>query len=291
MNRSVLFISAVCFLFSNSLLAQNQRLRWSAKPIVEEKQHDQQTNPQEMDSLSRWTFLGPDGMPNVLSSSNTYGVGQANRIAFDPFYDGVNNKTIYASSFFGGLWRSFDDGEQWHNVNTDFLPSTSVADVCIHPFDSRTIFIATGYGDGGIFDARSPNWAHINPIFTNGIFRSRDFGETWEDISGNFLDFFPSGGMCRKMAINPFNPDQVFVAATVGVLATENATESNVEWRNAFSEIPPELRDTRGIAFKPDDANTIYAAGQGIFRSRDGGNTWAPITGEGFEMDLENLKD
>lgn len=291
MTPHVLFVLVLIFLMPDLLVAQNQRLRWPAKPLVNQKMPENPSGSEKNDSLGRWVFFGPEGMPNILSSSNTYGVGQANRIAFDPFYDGVNNRTIYAASFFGGLWRSFDDGEQWHNVNTDFLPSTSVADVCIHPFNSRTIFIATGYGDGGIYDARSPNWAHINPIFTTGIFRSNDFGESWQDISGNFLDFFPSGGMCRKMAINPFNPDQIFVATTEGIISTHNATANDVKWSHAFSEISPELRDTRGIAFKPDDANTVYAAGKGIFRSPDGGKTWTPITGEEFGLDLQNLKD
>jgi hypothetical protein len=239
----------------------------------------------------RWRFLGPDGMPNILSSSNTYGVGQANRIMFDPFYNGLENTTVYAASFFGGLWRSLDDGDTWHNVNTDFLPSTSIADICINPFDSRMLFVSTGYGDGGIFDARSPNWAHINPLFTVGIFRSIDFGNSWQDISGNFPDFFPSGGMCRKMAINPFNPDQIFVATTEGVIFTNNATKKHVKWKNAFQNIDPELRDTRGIEFKPDDSNTIYASGTGIFRSQDGGKNWKSITGIEFNLDLNNLKD
>jgi len=275
----------------NSLVAQNQRHIAAQIKTDQQQSHSEESVIKNGNIENRWLFLGPEGMPNVLASSNTYGVGQANRIAFDPLYNGMDNRTVYAASFFGGLWRSFNDGDSWHCVNTDFLPSTSVADVCINPFDNKMIFVSTGYGDGGIFDARSPNWAHINSLFTVGVFRSTDFGETWQNISGNFLDFFPSGGMCRKMAINPFNPNQIFIATTKGVIRTNNATSDNVVWENVFAKIPKEIRDSRGIAFKPDDSNTIYAAGKGIFRSQDSGNSWHSVTGKDFGLDLMNLKD
>ena len=240
---------------------------------------------------SHWTCLGPTGMPNIATGSNTYGHGQINRLAFDPRYDGETNQTLYGCSFFGGLWRSEDDGENWHNVNTDFLPSTSVADVCINPFNPEQIFICTGYGDGGIYDARGPNWAHINPIFTTGVFRSNYYGKTWEDISGNFSTLFPGGGICRKMVINPLNPDQVLVATTEGVIMTENATSKSPVWENVFTQIDPGLRDTRGIAFKPGDANTIYASGKEIFISTDSGRSWKPLTGSAYNFVLDSLPD
>lgn len=238
-----------------------------------------------------WKSLGPSGMPNPVSSANTYGVGQINRLHFDPQYDGLNNRTLYACSFFGGLWRSEDDGESWSSVNTDFLPSTSVADVCINPFDRRQLFVCTGYGDGGIDDVYNPNWAKINPLHTTGIFRSDDYGSTWQEISGNFLDFFPEGGMCRKMTINPLNPDQILVATTSGVIRTSNATAKNVHWENTFKDIDKALRDTRGIAYKPGDANVAYASGQDIFISEDGGASWHSLTGPATGIEIDNLPD
>lgn len=239
----------------------------------------------------QWRSLGPWGMPNPVSSSSTYGVGQVNRLCFDPMYDGEENRTIYACSFFGGLWRSEDEGENWSSVNTDFLPSTSVADVCINPFDRRQLFVCTGYGDGGIDDGYNPNWAQINPLHTSGVYRSNDYGESWQNISGNFLEFFAGGGMCRKMVINPLNPDQILVATTSGVIRTNNATAKEVKWENAFKNIDNNKRDTRGIAFKPGDANVAYASGQDIFISENGGGSWHSLTGSHTGLDLDNLPD
>ena len=238
-----------------------------------------------------WRSLGPSGMPNLISRSTGYGVGQINRLEFDPFYNGTTNRTLYACSSFGGLWRSENDGISWENVNTDRLPSTSVADVVINPTDPNEIFICTGFADGIKQDARSPNWAHINPMSTTGIFRSRDYGQTWEDISNGFIEDFSQGGLCREMVIDPENPDRIYVATTNGIYRTENAGSPSVFWKNVTRHTPAEAEDFRGLALKPDDAKTLFISGTEIFRSTDGGNTWQAITGEDFGLDLESLPD
>lgn len=239
---------------------------------------------------SDWFNAGPAGMPNIAESSNTYGVGQIHRLEFDPGYDGAENRTVYACSSFGGLWRSYNDGESWENVNTDFLPTTSVADVCINPTNPRQIFVCTGYADGLLVSVISPNWAHVNPINTCGVFRSNDFGKTWEGISDGFLDDFSSGGWCRKMCINPLNPNQIFIATTKGIYRTNNAGEIKPLWKKVFEGVENQS-DFRGVVFKPDDANTIYASGTGIFRSTSGGETWESLTGDQCSLNLTSLPD
>jgi hypothetical protein len=237
-----------------------------------------------------WRCMGPSGMPNLINKSEMHGVGQIHRITFDPFYDGSKNKTVYAASSFGGLWRSDDDGLNWQNVNTDFLPSTSVADVCINPFNRNELFICTGYADGGLSTASGPNWTHINPIPTHGIYRSKDFGVSWENISDGFIETFKTLGMCRKMEINPMNPDQIFIATTQGIFRTNSATSSKVTWQKVFSG-KGNNDDFRGLAFKPDDANTIYASGTDIYISENGGKTWKSLTGIKTGLDLQNMPD
>jgi hypothetical protein len=211
------------------------------------------------------------------------------RIEFDPFYDGTENQTIYACSSFGGLWRSENDGKLWSNVNTDNLPSTSVADVCINPFNSNEIFICSGYADGSLYTPLGPNWTHVIPIYTTGIYRSKNYGNTWEDISKGLIDDFRESGFCRKMAINPFNPDQIIIATSKGIYLTNNATTNRVEWKNVAIGRRKGENDFRGLAFKPDDSNVIYASGKNIYRSGNGGITWQSITGPQYDLDLESL--
>jgi len=165
-----------------------------------------------------------------------------------------------------------------------------IGGVCINPFNSNEIFICTGYADGVLRSGWSPNWAHINPLTTAGIFRSRDYGETWEDISLGFIEHFEKGGWCREMAINPLNPDEICTATTNGIFMTHNATSTNVNWRKAFNGMAGN-HDFRGIIYKPNDSNTIYASGTNIYRSINGGTTWDQITGNNFRLNLESMPD
>lgn len=260
---------------------------WFVPGLLSPINAQQQVSPADPEIYGQWRALGPKGMPNVMSRSNTYGVGQANRLTFDPNYDGDENRTLYACSSFGGLWRSHDNGLNWYNVNTDFLPVTSVADVAINPFDPNMIFITTGYADGGIYDTRGPNWSQINPIFTTGVYRSRDYGKSWEDISDGFIEDFEDGGIPRRMVINPLNPDQIFIATTQGIYRTNNATTDHVIWERVFMGRNSRERDFRSVEFKPDNANVVYAGSRDIFVSRDGGESWGLMTGEdkGLKMD------
>jgi hypothetical protein len=235
-----------------------------------------------------WTSLGPNGMP-IAVSGNQHGVGQMHRITFDPGYDGVKNKIIYSCSSYGGLWKSINDGESWSNLNTDLLPFCSVADVCINPKKTSQIFIATGYADDGFAAKYDPNWYHANPIFTIGIYRSNDGGITWNPINNGFLPGFSDGGTCRRININPDNPDQVFVATPRGIYMSENAT-TNPTWSIVLPATTYRDIEFRGIEFKPNNPNTVYASGIDIYKSEKGGatGTWTTMTGPGTGVNLRN---
>ena len=124
-----------------------------------------------------WRHIGLKNDAN----GNRCGTGRMHVIEFAPDY-GVSNSTVYAGSNFGGLFRSTNGGEKWVNVNTDLLPIASVSDIVITPSDPNTIFISTGNADAG-FPALEANRGGINPIFTVGIYRSKDSGNTWEALN------------------------------------------------------------------------------------------------------------
>ena len=291
--KHLLFFVMFFFLLSGFLPAQVFRQSGKNKTERIMQQHARPQKTAVVPDENGWVCMGPSGMPNSLSSANTYGVGQIHRIAFDPFYDGNKNQTVYACSSFGGLWRSEDNGLHWEIVNTDHLKSTSVADVCINPFNGNEIFICSGYADGGMDSPWDPNWTHVVPLFVTGVYRSKDYGKNWEEISTGLVeDFaFPHGGYCRRMVINPFNPDQIFIATTKGIYSTRNATGNKVRWEKVFDGYDGNTADFRGLAFKPDDSNTIYASSRDIFRSTDGGRKWQCITGDAFGLKLDTLPD
>lgn len=221
------------------------------------------------------------------SSSN--GVGQIHRITFDPGY-GILNQTIYACTGFGGLWRTENDGGLWEVVNTDALPITSVADVVVNPNNNQEIIIATGVADGGVEIAYSPNWGNTNPIYTIGMYRSIDYGESWHEINDGFLqEFYINGGTVRKLEIDQNYPDIVFAATSNGVFRTTNAFDPNPVWEKVFSGPSGNNMDFRSIKFKPGSSSTLYASAQDIFKSTDGGDTWTTMTGSSTGLDFSVL--
>lgn len=233
-----------------------------------------------------WICVGPSNTP----VNNDYrGVGQIHRIAFDPNY-GISNQTVYASSGFGGLWRSEDDGYNWVNVNTDHLPMTTVADVAVCPTNGNILYIGTGLPDGGVNLTYSSNWAAINPIFTIGVYRSTDYGATWHSINEGLMDdFYTNGGVIRKMEIDKYNPDIIIMATSNGVYKTSNALSTNPEWTKIFDGFTDDDNDFRVVKYKPGSSNVMYAASNNIFKSADGGTTWASMTGPTTGLDFNSL--
>jgi hypothetical protein len=236
-----------------------------------------------------WVSLGPNGMP-YAANGNQHGVGQMHRITFHPEYNGMKNKTIFASSSYGGLWVTYDNGNNWKNLNTDLLPFCSVADACINPKDPNQIFIATGIADDGFAAKYDPNWYHANPIFTFGIYRSGNNGVTWEAINNGFQPGFVDGGTCRRIIINPDFPDYVFVATTRGVYRSEKATSENPGWEIVLKADEALDIEFRGLEFKPGNPNVVYASGTDIYKSESNGDygTWKSMTGSKMGIDLRD---
>jgi hypothetical protein len=242
-----------------------------------------------------WEELGPIGMPMTNSlQTSAKGVGQIHRLTYDPRY-GVENVRIYATSSYGGLWVSENDGDLWTPLNTDAqLPLNAVADVAISYQDENDIFLCTGNADGqfgNLYWQSSGNLSSVNSIFTIGIYRSRDRGQTWHPINDGFLSNFVNGGSCRRMIVDPIDANKLYVATSLGVFRTLNALDEFPVWVQINEGIDVSQLDTRGLEFKPGLGNstTLYRSGLDVYKSTDGGNTWESLTGSGTGLDLEQM--
>ncbi len=248
-----------------------------------------------------WECLGPFDTPRGTSASK--GVGMINRIEFDPrYHKGAPGSpgygTIYAASHFGGLWRSENEGKNWEVVNTDVqLPFTNIADMAIAHENPEVLFVCLGDGDHSYRISFDPyRGSVINPSFTGGVYRSTDYGRTWHPINGkeNFLVnkyFLEKGGSIQNIAVNPNNANQVIFVSTKGIFKTENAMASpdEVRWRKVFQAPSGDATNWRGLEYKPGSPGTIYASGEDIYVSKNGGKNWALMTGPGTGLDFEEL--
>src|SRR4051794_1863836 len=135
-----------------------------------------------------WRMLGPFRGGRVDAVSGVR--GRPNE-----FYFGAVN---------GGVWKTIDAGRVWFPV-FDAQPVASIGALAVAPSAPDTVYV--GSGESTLRDSMG---------FGNGVYKSTDAGKTWTHIG---LDDTQHIG---KIAVDPHNPNIVFVAA-IGHLYAPNA--------------------------------------------------------------------
>jgi uncharacterized protein (TIGR03437 family) len=163
-----------------------------------------------------------------------------------------NADTIYGGSVSpfgandGSLSKSTDGGLQW----TTLLSRAPFYSVAVHPGDGNTV----SFGTNG------------------GVFRSRDGGQNFSDISGR------NGEVALRVVdleVHPANPEMlytiVFDNLSTGAYQIHRTTNGGTDWEGAGVTAIPLL----DLAIDPNEPSRIYvAAGSGVFRSIDGGGQY-----------------
>ncbi|MGE5761900.1 MAG: VPS10 domain-containing protein [Gemmatimonadota bacterium] len=188
------------------------------------------------------------------------------------FYVGFDN---------GGVWRSTDYGSTWVPLFDD-QPTGSIGAIAVAPSDPNVIYVGSGAGI-------------IRPDLAtgDGVYKSTDAGRTWTHLG---LD---ETRMIANVAVDPTNPNRLFVAA-LGHPYGPNAERGifrSTDGGRTFEKVLYKDEYTSGndVVIDPSDPNVVYAAlwqqqqsfregddfggaGNGIFKSTDGGTTWTHLT-------------
>src|SRR4051812_4147040 len=127
----------------------------------------------------RWRMLGPFRGGRVAAATGV--AGRPNE-----FYFGSVN---------GGVWKSVDAGRVWKPV-FDSQPVASIGAIAVAHSAPDVVYV--GSGESTLRDSMG---------YGNGVYRSMDAGHTWAHLG---LDETHHIG---KIAIDPRNPNVVFVAA------------------------------------------------------------------------------
>jgi len=198
-------------------------------------------------------------------------------------------QVYYVLTASGGLWKTEDAGthfeplfEKYGNMSMGFL--------AIAPSNPNILYLGTG----------EPMHARASS-HGNGMWKSIDAGKTWTKIGLEKSYFIP------KVAVDPKNPDVVYVAAE-GKLY-DNAmdcergfyktTDGGKTWERLW---PLDDRGVGDFVIDPGNADVIIASayktyrrswtyidrqpGNHLYKSTDGGKTWKKLT-QGLPLDID----
>jgi len=167
-----------------------------------------------------------------------------------------------------GVFKTTDGGATWRRVlyKSD---KAGAADISVDVTNPDVIYAS-------IWEAWRRSWGMSSGGEDSGLWKSADGGETWSEITADIgLSEGPVGKI--GVAVSPANPDRVWALIEHepdgGVWRSDDAGET---WERVNDE-----RKLRQRAFyytrvyaDPNDEDVMYALNTGLYRSRDGGETF-----------------
>ena len=218
----------------------------------------------------RWRMIGPFRGGRAVAATGVSG---------DP-------NTFYFGAVGGGIWKTTNAGLTWSPIFDD-QHVASIGAIEVAPSNANVIYAGTGEAD-----------IRSDLSQGDGVYKSSDAGKTWSNIG------LRDSRQIGRILIHPTNPDIVYVAA-LGHAYGPNAergvyrsTDGGRTWLRVLDKGPDV--GAADLAFEPENPQVIYASlwqarrppwsvygplegpGSGLYKSTDGGDHWAQLTGNGL---------
>ena len=191
--------------------------------------------------------------------------------------------TYYAATAAGGVWKSVDGGLEWKPIFDD-QPVSSIGSVAVSPSDENVVWV--GSGEANI---------RGNVAEGNGIYRSTDGGETWHHV-------WTGEGQIGALAVDPRDPDTAFAAVLGSPFGpgSDRGVYRTVDGGVSWTKVLFVDNDTGAsdVCLDPSNPRIVFAGmwqarrtpwsltsggpGSGLYLSRDGGDTWKRLHGNGL---------
>jgi photosystem II stability/assembly factor-like uncharacterized protein len=194
---------------------------------------------------------------------------------------------FYFGTADGGLWKTEDAGLTW-KPQFQNAPSISIGALAIAPSNPNILYIGTGQPE-----------TRYDIVEGDGVYRSDDAGETWKSVG------LTDSRHIGRIWVDPRNPDVVLVAALGHIFGSneERGLFRSEDGGQHWNKVLYVDADTGAVDIAADPAHpdvlfasTWYArgypwlsyyipdqgTGSGVWKSADGGKTWARLTGNGL---------
>ena len=165
-----------------------------------------------------------------------------------------------------GLYRSFDPAKGWQKLPYDLS------------FDSRTTCISN--------NLKAPETIWVGTA-SSGILVSHDAGTTWKKVDG-----IPTEFPVNTVVQDPQKPNYVYVGTKQSLYISHDGGET---WNRRGGNLP--FGDFTSILVNPRNSDEIFAGnayqisdvGGGVYRSTNGGTTWARIDSKDHRLPSQRI--
>jgi len=226
--------------------------------------------------------------------------------------DPTNSTRIYLADSYT-VWGSNDSGKNWYTDARGL--ETSVTDVIkAHPSIPGLVIIGSrdvtgaitknggdtikslyswqigNITDSNIWDVdyvkKDTNISNATIYVVTG---NNGIGKLWKSSNGgtfwNILPNLPSSGEKRAIAVDPTNPNIIYVSAKNNNIY--KSTDYGNSWIHITNGLPSSNSDIKKIVIDPVNTMNLYVLDtiNGVYKSKDGGSTWAQYN-KGFDPNL-----
>lgn len=194
-----------------------------------------------------------------------------------------NRQRYYMGAAGGGVWKTDNAGVSWDNISDGQIPVGTIGAIAVAPSDPNIIYVGSGEAPiRGVTTAQG-----------EGLWKSTDAGRSFTFMG------LPKAGQIAKIEIHPTDPDTAWVAVQGqiwapneerGVFRTRDGGES---WEHVL-KVNADTGAT-DLSVDPTNPRILYAGlwhhgrkpwyiksggeGGGIYKSTDGGDSWAQLEG------------
>ncbi len=229
-----------------------------------------QSVPPELINGIKWRLIGPFRGGRAVGVTGVPG----------------DSRTFYFGAVNGGIWKTTDAGVVWKPI-FDGQPVASIGALAVAPSDPKTIYAGTGESD--IREDLSSG---------NGVYKSTDAGARWNHIG------LEDTRQISRIVIDPLNPNVVYVGALGHIFGPSEqrgvykSVDGGGHWTRVL-DLGPEI-GISDLAICSGAPQLLFAGawhvrrppwstyapidgpGSGLYRSQDGGKTWAHLDGNGL---------